>query len=239
MSVPPGAGSGDPYSGSPQHQPGQPYYGVPPYGQSGQPYRQPAYGEIPTWPPPPPLPPVPPKQSKTGVLVAVAVVVLAALAGGVFLVVTNQQADLDYPDPADVAVGDCLSVHGVGDEDAAIAKPADCSAPEALWQVAANLDSTSTPCPDGDYDEYHFAAGIKFCLTLNVATGDCLAHLGTDLAELERVNCTDPSAEVVVVAVQDGVTDALGVCGTLPDSFGGVYYSDPARVLCFGHPRTI
>lgn len=254
MSLPPGSGAqpGDPYSNSPYGQPqyGQPQYGQPQHGQPqyGQPYgsapygepqfpQQPRYGEIPTGPPPMPMPPIPPKKSKTGAIVAALVVALAVVGGAVALVVVKQQSDKVGAEGEDVMVGQCITVDG--SDELAMAKSADCSDPKALWQVAVNLDSTSSPCPDGDYDEYHYNSGTKLCLTLNVKTGDCLANLSGNMAEISKVNCTDAGAEVVILAAQDGVTDVEGVCGGFEDAFGGGYYSEPARVLCFGYPQGV
>ncbi|WP_307845701.1 hypothetical protein [Saccharomonospora sp. NB11] len=227
MTSSPAAGSGGPDSGLPSH------------GSFGQSYVPPAYGQLPTGPPPPPPPPTPPRQSKVGIVVAVVVVLVTAVAGLVLVLVTKQQT-VERPNVTDVAVGACVAVDALGrSKDASVARAADCSDADALWRVAANLDSTSAPCPDGDYDEYHFAAGNKLCLTLNVKAGDCLAHLDTGLADIEKVNCAEPSAEVAVVAVRDGVTDAVAVCEDVPDAAGGVFYSEPARVLCLGYPRSV
>ncbi|EIF00420.1 hypothetical protein SacglDRAFT_03561 [Saccharomonospora glauca K62] len=227
----PGAGS----------QPGVPYpnssYGQPLPGEQGA-SQQPRYGELPSTPPPMPVPPTPPKKSKTGAVVAAAVVAIAVVAGLVAVIVWKSQGDAALT-PASPEAGECVAIEG--SDNAALARPVDCSDPDALWQVAVSLDDSASSCPDGDYDEYSsYADGTKLCLTLNVETGDCLAsHGGVNLSEFGKVDCTDAAAELEILVVEDGATDIDEVCGAIAEAFSGVYYSEPARVICFGHSQSV
>ncbi|EID55166.1 LppU/SCO3897 family protein [Saccharomonospora xinjiangensis] len=239
MSVPPGSGPqpGDFHSGSaygqPQYGQQQPGAGGPVFGE--QQWGEPRYGELPTAPPMP-LPPVPPKKLKAGAVVATVVVALAVVAGAVALVVMPRPSGTTA-DGGNVAVGHCVAVKG--SDDLAVARSVDCSDPKALWRVAANLSSTSSPCPDGDYDEYHYNTGTKLCLVLNVEAGDCLSNLDGEMSAISKVTCTASEAELMILRVEEGATDVDGVCGMLGDALGGAYYSEPARVLCFGQPQAV
>jgi hypothetical protein len=251
VSVPPQPGHpvGGPAGGQPTPGPqGAPYGGQPPYAPPpGQPVGpvpgQPgAFGPVPGQPvgfgpapgqpgvfgPPPGQPfgpPGPAKKSKLGIALAIVAVVVvgAAIVSG--LVLGNSS-----PDSAQA--GDCLNVKEFteGSEPAKV----DCNDPSANVKVAAKLDSDNAQCPEGHYDTYSVSGqnSYKLCLIPNDKEGDCLANFSADTTKgYQRVACGDPSAEVKLVKIAQGIADESGCDGT--DATMYVTYSQPLSTYCY------
>ncbi|MCE6994173.1 hypothetical protein LZG04_05005 [Saccharothrix sp. S26] len=210
---------GDPtqagYPGQAQF-PGQPgAQGYP--GQPGQ-FAPPGY--------PQQFPPPPAKGTSRGAKALVAVVAL----GIVGIVVAGVIAGITGPSGAEA--GDCIKVVSASVNDADVEK-IDCSSPEAAFKVAANLDSSTDACPDGDYAEYSDSGGrrsdgFKLCLMLNAAEGECFKQEGSIVAaKTTKVTC-DSSATYKVAKVIAGRADE----NECESGETVSVYSQPATTIC-------
>ncbi|TQM81454.1 hypothetical protein FHX81_3819 [Saccharothrix saharensis] len=210
---------GGPYPGQPY--PGQPYPGQP---YPGQPYPGQPYPGGPGYPQQ--FPPPPAKGTSRGAKALIAVVglgIVGVVVAGVIAGATG---------PAGAEPGDCIKVVSASVTDADVEK-VDCSSAEAAFKVAANLDSSSDSCPDGDYAEYSDSGGrrsdgFKLCLMLNAAEGDCFKQEGTIVAgKTTKVTC-DSSATYKVGKVIAGRADE-NECES-GDTVS--VYSQPATTIC-------
>ncbi|EHR52648.1 hypothetical protein SacmaDRAFT_4463 [Saccharomonospora marina XMU15] len=179
----------------------------------------------------PPLPPPPKKRRlwlKVGVPVAVVVVGAVVALGAVGLRYAGWNAE----------VGECLNVPEFSSDAEKQPMKVDCGDDKATVKVAVKLDDGSGSCPDGNYDEISYDGGAKFCLMINARDGDCFANVTSPTKGYERVACTDPAAEVAVAKVASGTTDMEQVCAEF-DQAQGIYYAEPATVVCLIPPTSV
>ena len=239
MSVPPSpaAPGGQPAPFGNQPPAGTPGVFGPPAGQFGPPPGQPA-GAPPVFPPPsgqpgqfgpPPGPPFGPtgqpvrkRRFPLWLMIVLPIVVIAL---GVLSVVSFMKS------PASASVGDCLHVTEFTTTGADPTK-IDCADQNANVKVAVKLDSSSSTCPTGDYDEYSVSgrSSYKLCLMINAHDGDCFADVTSSTAGYKRVACTDPTAEIEFVKIVTGQADEAACEGVKID--GAVTYSEPATTMC-------
>ncbi|GAB2988301.1 LppU/SCO3897 family protein [Saccharothrix stipae] len=226
------------YQGQPpqyaQPQYAQPQYQQPQYQQQGFPqpgrqqpgYQQPGYPTGQPGHPQQQFPPPPAKGTSRGAKALVAVVAL----GIVGIVIAGIIANVTGPSGAEA--GDCIKVISASVADADVEK-VECSSPDAAFKVAANLDSSTDACPDGDYAEYSDSGGrrsdgFKLCLMLNAAEGECFKQEGSIVAgKTTKVTC-DSSATYKVAKVIAGRADENG-CES-GDTVS--VYSQPATTIC-------
>jgi hypothetical protein len=210
------------YPGQPGY-PGQPQYAAQP-GYPGQPYPGQPYPGGPGYPQQ--FPPPPAKGTSRGAKALIAVVglgIVGVVVAGIIAGATG---------PAGAEPGDCIKVVSASVTDADVEK-VDCSSAEAAFKVAANLDSSSDSCPDGDYAEYSDSGGrrsngFKLCLMLNAAEGECFKQEGTIVAaKTTKVTC-DSSATYKVGKVIAGRADE-NACES-GDTVS--VYSQPATTIC-------
>ncbi|WP_199441143.1 LppU/SCO3897 family protein [Umezawaea beigongshangensis] len=133
--------------------------------------------------------------------------------------------------------GECVKVTSASASDAD-AEKVDCSAPDASYEVAVNLDSRTASCPDGDYAEYsqkgRRSNGYRLCLMLNASVGDCFTESGsTVFGRTDKSACTS-SSTFKVVEVLDR-RDEAG-CPNEEGALGVLTYSQPPTTLCLGEP---
>ncbi|MEU4448083.1 hypothetical protein AB0K14_03805 [Actinosynnema sp. NPDC050801] len=220
----PGLGQpGYPQPGFPQPGLGQPGYPQPGFQQPG--FQQPGY---PTGQPgyPQQFPPPPAKGTSRGAKALVAVVALGIVGVVIAGIIANATG------PSGAEAGDCIKVISASVADADVEK-VECSSPEAAFKVAANLDSSTDACPDGDYAEYSDSGGrrsdgFKLCLMLNAAEGECFKQEGSIVAgKTTKVTC-DSSATYKVAKVITGRSDENG-CES-GDTVS--VYSQPATTIC-------
>ncbi|PWK90068.1 hypothetical protein C8D88_10176 [Lentzea atacamensis] len=132
----------------------------------------------------------------------------------------------------DPAIGYCAEAKSQSRERLDFVK-ADCSAPQAMYRLAASPRSSNPSCPSGDYltDTGNRSRKSKKqsedCYTVNVREGDCLtlAEVG-EFTLYQRVACgLSPNKVTKVVA---GKADEK-LCNTGDDSY---VYSQPASTVC-------
>ncbi|MFE2750877.1 hypothetical protein ACFXGA_02615 [Actinosynnema sp. NPDC059335] len=234
---------GQPYPGQPyppgQYQPmpgyqgqppqyAQPQYPQPQYPQPGQ-YGAPGQYAAPGQPGQPGYPqqfPPPAKGTSRGAKALVAVVALGIVGVVVAGIIANVTG------PAGAEAGDCIKVISASVTDADVEK-IDCSSGEAAFKVAANLDSSTDSCPDGDYAEYTDSGGrrsngFKLCLMLNAAEGDCFKQEGSIVAAKTTKVACDSGATYKVGKVVTGRADE-NECES-GDTVS--VYSQPATTIC-------
>jgi hypothetical protein len=166
---------------------------------------------------------VAPKNSKTRWLRLLIPVVVLAVIGVVAIV--------QYTGSADSAkVGDCLTVTEF--KQGVEPSKAGCDDPAANVKIAAKLDTGSSKCPEGDYDEFSVTGSksYKLCLIVNAKQGDCLAGFFSDTAGYKKVPCTDPTADAEIVKAVTGIADQNQCEAT--DATNVAVYSQPATTFC-------
>lgn len=168
-------------------------------------------------------PPESPESSKKKVnwlRVAVPIVVVLAAAGfGVYKYFFSAQS---------AEAGDCLSVTEFA-QDAEAPDKLDCGDQEANVKVAVKVDE-GAGCPEGDYDEFSYEGGSKYCLMLNTKQGECIGNVSSPTEGYVRVGCDDPKAEVEVLEVVTGKSSPESC--TNPETETGLIYTQPATVMC-------
>ncbi|MGW7534206.1 LppU/SCO3897 family protein [Amycolatopsis sp. NPDC054798] len=189
------------------------------YGQNGPSPFQQHYG-------PGGMPPQPgPKRkfpTRTVVLIAVAVVVVAAGVVIGFFTFGNSTSN--------VHASDCMHIEKSGSSTAM--RSIDCADPGANVRVAVARPNRGDRCPRGDY--YRYTTGGKnrrvLCLIPNVQQGDCLSGLEPATTTYQKVPCTDPRKNAEIVKLVTGTTDRSACDGS--GSTSARSYSEPEEVIC-------
>ena len=218
-------------------------YGPSGYGQSGQ------YGPG-GWPPYPP-PGGQPPPNRTGLIIGIAVVTIALIAGGgaVWYFVFGPGGAPDTDPPAsntpvasapsstplvsegsvsvDVEVGECIALGGAAD--AATADPVPCGSSDSNYRVVAKTPTSDDCFGDIDYTFFEKINDVEvgaLCLDVDWVQGDCFDVSG-DVAV--RVDCATASGSVTLRVVETirGVSDE----SNCPDAFG-VPYDERNFVVC-------
>ena len=162
--------------------------------------------------------PVPPrKRPPVWVIALVAVVVIAGVGFGGYLLWFAADAE---------APGDCVSVAGLGEE--AKMTAVGCAEKSATFKVASKRDKSDTSCPEGAYREIRDEQNLT-CLMPNFIAGNC--YVSDDTNQAFKVAACDNTEALKVTRVINGSTDPSGC----PDG-NGLGYPQPPTVFCVETP---
>ncbi|MEU6710233.1 hypothetical protein ABZ897_02040 [Nonomuraea sp. NPDC046802] len=139
---------------------------------------------------------------------------------------------------AQAGPGDCMVSRSEGNKTLSDDfRIVDCGAPEAAYQVAMRLDSSTTHCGTNTYgyatSSQRRGSGWRLCLSLNAKVGDCFhQEVGFPTGRAGKVAC-GPSATYRVTKVIEGI-DSQDACG--PDAVTPVR-NDLSRPLVLAYPK--
>ncbi|MEU3273504.1 hypothetical protein ABZ639_21915 [Saccharomonospora sp. NPDC006951] len=172
-----------------------------------------------------------PRRRKRGISLRQGLPIVIVVAGLLIFGATRLFSD----DVRNAKAGDCLHVAEYADNPQRPPALVDCADEKANAKVAVTLSGEGETCPSKRYDQIHRQDGNRLCLMINAKDGDCFANISSRTEGYTRVSCTDPSAELEVVKVVAGSTDADTACART-EATDGMVYPEPATVMCIVAP---
>ena len=196
-----------------------------------------------------PPPPQPAKRSGGGMAMIVVGCVLVVLGvGGVGLAAlgaSNESAPVQSQppngarpsatsSPSGLAVGECITNSQYASANMS-PDSADCTLPDAVYELAYEGAGPSATCPDGEREDSGYAVLLNnshiLCFVLNVSEGECF-EVDPHAQMFNPVDCADPTANSKIDTIIEGFSD-LSLC---LGGARGAAFPEPARTYCVVPP---